>query len=361
MNSMLEAIYYEPLFLLFTLLLSIVATGKYKAKNNNITIYVTIIIISIFLSLFIGFRPLNSIFADMWNYYYAWGREIYSGFNWSDSNYIFDNIYKGMAASGISVNSFFILMASVYFIVAGLACIKLFRKNALIAYAVFLGAFSTFSYGVNGIKAGAASSIFLLALAYWENKKFAALLLFLSLGFHHSMIMPVCAYVVSLLYKNDKHYLYIWIICLIVSATHFTSIMGFLGEFLANKDEHGASYLLTEGDAAYITGFRLDFILYSSAPVLLGYISIFKRGFINNTYSFIWRTYLLTNSVWLLCMYASYTNRIAYLSWGFYPFVLLYPFVHENSSMNIKSNLNKIVYLHFLFTVFMNLIYKYIR
>lgn len=358
---MLEAICYEPLFLLFTLLLSAVAISKYKTKNNNSTIYATIILISISLSLFIGFRPLNSIFADMWNYYFAWGREVYSGFSWSDSNYIFDNIYKGMAASGISVDLFFLLIASVYFIVAGLACIKLFGKNALIAYAVFLGAFSTFSYGVNGIKAGAASSIFLLALAYWKNKKFAALLLFLSLGFHHSMIMPICAYVVSILYKNDKHYLYMWIICLIVSAAHFTSIMDFFGEFLADKDEHGASYLLPEGDAVYITGFRLDFIIYSSVPVFLGYIAIFKRDFINDTYSFIWRTYLLTNSVWILCMYASYTNRIAYLSWGFYPFVLLYPFVHKSSSMNIKSNLNKIVYLHFFFTIFMNLIYKYIR
>lgn len=266
-----------------------------------------------------------------------------------------------MAATGISVDFFFFILACIYFILAAWACVRLFEKNALIAFAVFMGAFSTFSYGVNGIKAGAAASIFLLALSYWENKKIAISLLFMCLGFHHSMIMPIGAFFCSLFYRKDKHYLYLWVICLMVSAAHVTSIMTSLGELLVDKDEHGASYLFAEGEAAYLTGFRLDFILYSAAPVIIGYIAIFRHSFVNKTYSFIWRTYLLTNSVWLLCMYASYTNRIAYLSWALYPFVLLFPFVHENSSMNRKANVKKVVYLHLAFTVFMNLIYKYMR
>lgn len=358
---MIAAIYYEPIFVIITLMLSIVALNNYKKNKNSSTLYMNVIYVAILLSFFIGFRPLDSIFADMWNYNNAWGRDIFLGFDWSESNFIFDNIFKGLAAKGVDIQYFFLLISFIYFIVSAWSCIKLFKKNALVAYAVFLGAFSTFSYSVNGIKAGAAAALFMLALAYYNNKKVSLLILLLSLGFHHSMIMPIFAFILSYIFKQNKYYLFFWVICLGLSAVHITTIMNFLGTLLVGNDDHGASYLFADSESAYVTGFRLDFILYSAMPIIIGYVAIFKRGFIDKTYSLIWRTYVLANSVWLLCMYASYTNRIAYLSWCIYPFVLLYPFVHENSPMNSKSNLKKVIYSQLLFTIFMNLIYKYIR
>lgn len=55
---------------------------------------------------------------------------------------------------------FFGLIAAIYFIGMFVACRKLFPSNTLIVFLVCLAAFSTFSYGTNGIKAGAAASLF---------------------------------------------------------------------------------------------------------------------------------------------------------------------------------------------------------
>ena len=68
-------------------------------------------------------------------------------------------------------------------------------------------------------------------------------------------------------------------------------------------------------------------------------------------------TYTFTNSVWMLCMYAEYTNRIAYLSWFMYPFVLIYPLICENWGIQKYRTLLKIMMCHLGFTLFMQIIY----
>ena len=59
----------------------------------------------------------------------------------------------------------------------------------------------------------------------------------------------------------------------------------------------------------------------------------------------------------MLCMYAEFTNRIAYLSWFMYPFVLIYPLVCENWGTQKYRTLSKFMLLHLGFTLFMQIIY----
>lgn len=72
------------------------------------------------------------------------------------------------------------------------------------AYLVFLAAFSTFSYATNGIKAGAAASIFILALSYSDKLSICIPLLLVSLSFHHSMTLPLAAFALTFIFKNTK-------------------------------------------------------------------------------------------------------------------------------------------------------------
>lgn len=235
-----------------------------------------------------------------------------------------------------------------------MACRKLFPQNTMLAFLVFLGAFSTFSYGVNGIRAGIASSMFILALAYHERKWIVVLLLFVSWGFHHSMNMPIAALIVTLFFKNSKWYFYGWLVCLALSLAHVTYFQNLFSGF---TDEKSAMYLTGETGWAGITGFRFDFLIYSAVPVAIGYLIKFRYKLSDYFYDNILNMYLVTNAAWLLCMYAGFTNRIAYLSWFLYPILIIYPFITMHPLVMRRK---QVVWGHLLFTIFM-MIYAAIK
>ncbi len=313
------------------------------------------LILCIILIIFIGMRPISGIyFGDTINYagYYKkfWGLSF--SFSWDVSNYIYDNWLSFCASKKIPISIFFTSITLVYFGAMFLACRKLFPESTMLAFLVCLAAFSTYSYSNNGIKAGAAASLFLLALAYKDKKWLCWPCILLSLGFHHSMSLVIIVFIIAIWFKDTKIYFIIWILCVFIAAAQITY---FQNLFASYADETGAKYLLANAKDkdSYITGFRLDFILYSSVPILIGYWMIFKKAVFDENYELWLRIYLLTNSVWMLCMYANFTNRIAYLSWFIYPIVLIYPFIGFYWSENQIRWTKYAVLLHLSFTILM--------
>lgn len=349
---MINAEYYKIIYFLIISVATffVCQKGIANTKNSPIGAYVVCII----LIMFIGFRPIHRVFVDTLSYYESWALANWYGFDLGAQNLIFDNIYIYMGAIGLDICWFFLLIASIYFGTMLAACQKLFPNNTLLSFLVCLSAFSTYSYSVNGIKAGAAASIFLLAIAY-RNKYFISLLLVLiSWGFHHSMQLPVAAYCLTLLFKNKNWYFCGWLCCLLLAIVH----VSFFQNLFANiTDESGSDYL-TNDEFNTIKGFRIDFIIYSSMPVLMGYFVKYKYKMVDKVYDIILNIYLVCNGVWMLCMYAAFTNRIAYLSWFMYPIVLFYPcFSITDRRHPLVVNRNKIVAAHLSFTLFMELIY----
>ena len=104
-------------------------------------------------------------------------------------------------------------------------------------------------------------------------------------------------------------------------------------------------------------GFRIDFILYSFVPILVGWIAVLKKRIESRVYLFILNIYTFINGIWLLCIYATFTNRIAYLSWGLYPILLIYPFLKEDWGDGQYKIFKWVAYGHLGFTLFMNLVY----
>lgn len=117
------------------------------------------------------------------------------------------------------------------------------------------------------------------------------------------------------------------------------------------------SYLSLTNTENAVSGFRPDFIIYSAIPIFLGEYLVRKLQIDSEEYDFLWKVYVATNAVFLLCTYASYINRIAYLSWLMYPFVLVYPFLNEDLGEKQYSYLKYVVYGHLGFTLFMSFIY----
>ena len=367
---MLSAALYHTVFLLIVLGMTVLVMQRYATENfsarEDDTVFHnrTAWILTLFLVLFIGLRPISGrYFVDMAGYdinYRAlvWGKPFH--FDWDTNNFIFDNLFAFLGSQRIPIEIVFLLLACIYFICMMIACKKLFPKDALLSLLVYLGAFSTFSYGTNGIKAGAAASIFLMAIAYWENKWVAIPVLLISIGFHHSMVVPVVAFAMAYLFRDARFYLGAWLLCLLLAAFHVTSFMEFFSGF---ADEQGASYLETDvkNTILYVSGFRPYFILYSAVPIFLGYYYI-KKGIIeSDTYNFLWCTYTLTNCVFLLCTYGTFINRIAYLSWLMLPFVLIYPFLNADMGFYHNRYLKYAVYGHLGFTLLMAFYYSYLR
>ena len=354
---------YNYIYILVVAIITISYLPKYKILNpyNNFNTQSNstgILLLSIIT--FIGFRPLSEkYFVDM--IAYAYRLRNFAGsdfeFTWSTDNIIFDNLFVWWGSVGLGETLFFIFMASIYFGCAYYGIKRLLPNHVMIAFLVYLAAFSTFSYSTNGIKAGAAASIFILALGFYDKKIVCFPLLLMSLGFHHSMILPIAAFILTLFFKKPKWYYYGWLFCLIMACLHITYFQNLFAGF---SDEQGAMYLTAtkETSDAYI-GFRPDFILYSAAPVWIGYQFEMRNIYeLSDTFKTLMHFYLTSNAIWMLCMYASFNNRIAYLSWFIYPIVVIYPYLDKgNTDSNRFLKLTKVVEYHLYFTLFMVIVY----
>lgn len=357
-----------PIYYVTVAILSFLAISQYENYSND-RMYDAqkepgwgIALFTILLALFIGFRPVSvDYFVDMENYadsYNALRTADYVFYTAEDSNILFDNIYLYMATHGIAATYFFLVIAVIYFVCIAWACSMLFPNDKFVSILVYLSAFSTYSYGVNGIKAGAAAALFLVAVAFYQRRQWVGVIVFvlLSYGMHHAMVLPIVAFVACLFVKNTKVYLAFWVVCFFLALFHVT----FFQELMAGLvNEHGAEYL--RGAGGYVKqifgGFRIDFVLYSIVPMVVGLIAIEKKQIKSENYEFLLNLYTLTNAVWLLCMYSDYTNRIAYLSWCLYPIVLIYPFLNEEWEGPKYKIFQWVVYGHLAFNLVMVFIY----
>ncbi len=359
---MIPAEFYQYIYLTIITIMTFIHTSPYNRTSNplKITNANSAFVFMLFMVLFIGFRPISHYFGDMPGYAYSMDDNRFAVIpvTW-DNNYIFFPMMTFLAAHGASRQTPIVILATINFLGTFFALRKIFPKNVFLGMLVFFGAFSTFGAATNGLKAGCAAALFLVALAYRENRLRSILFMILSLGFHHSMQLPIAAYIVCCFYKNTRVFLYFWWVCLIIAVAHVTSFMTL---FAGYTDEHGADYLLTEAGSLYSEfkgrlGFRYDFVIYSVIPIVLGYYAIFKKKLVSDEYQFMLNVYILTNAIWMLCMYANYTNRIAYLSWLMYPVLIIYPFMNMEWGINANKHLTYAVYGHLGFTLFMTLIY----
>ena len=365
---MISTANYYTVYLIIVTIITCFVSYNYSGKNGLIKCSseskssLGTFLLALFMILFIGFRPASVAFVDMMNYityYHAFHEGSVFIFDKEAENLLFDNYFAWIGSMRLGTTFFFVTIAAIYFICTYIACKRMFPRDTLIAYLVFLAAFSTFSYGTNGIKAGAAAAIFLMALSYRENLKICIPLILVSWGFHHSMIMVVVAFVLTLIYKNPKVYFAGWCFCLLVAAAHISFFQELFAGILSDSgDNRGADYLTDNSDWGGKSGFRIDFVLYSAMPILVGYWAVYKKRLqLSKIYTCLLNLYMTLNGTWMLCIYASFTNRIAYLSWFLYPIVLIYPFLNENWGASRYKTLSKVVLAHLGFTLFMHFVY----
>lgn len=346
---------------------------RYSTSNNNRLLlqqntYVPALLLSVLAILFIGLRPTHYMFGDMVTYAKGYRMGQVSGYAVEvKGEWLFAWIQQVLINLGQKEWVFFLICAIGYIYLQYWVCKKLLWENVWIAMLFILSAFEFYVFAVNGIRNGLACAIVMAAMTIAIQAKgnyykllLAAVLCFLVLGIHRSTIIPiVCAFVALYWIKNPKYALYIWVASIglsLVAGSFFTDRLSVLMEGEAKYNDYRVGGY---AEASFSrSGFRWDFLLYSSMPVLLIYYVNIKRKIRERVFDYLAVTYLLANSVWILVIRMNYSNRFAYLSWFLYPLVLAYGLIRLHIWDDQDRKVGLFLLLHAGFTLGMFLIGK---
>jgi hypothetical protein len=355
----MPAEYYKSIVYGWVFILTLIAGVRIlslKSESGLLKFNINFSLVPIFLIffiLFIGFRPIHPIFGDTVIYY-----RLYHDPTAFENDWLF-GWFQRLCSQFFSVSFFFFLIAIGYILPMWITCKKLLKKNSDVLIIFCVGTFSFYHASVNGLRNGLACSLFLWALSFLsdkhKNKLPFWLLAMIAIGIHKSTILPFVCAIFAFYYRRLNVMFYIWFASIVVSLIVGNSVGLYLGNF--GFDERMAMYTDQNNISEYeelfgSTGFRWDFLLYSFMPLLLGWYTVYKRRFVDNTYYVLLATYICANAFWILMIYSMNSNRFAYLSWFLYPIVLGYPllkFPVFKNAHNIKTAF--ILFGHFALTL----------
>ena len=353
--------YTTPIFYNIILLIVLFVSAKLVAKGHIVQVSLKkdkiSFLLLLFVILYIGFRPMSGGgFGDM--YYYRFSFNNYAlGAEVEGSKDLLWEFFMKFCSTIMTDRFFFFFCAILYTSPLYIASKKWLGRGKYILFLMFIASFSFWPYGTNGIRNGIATSIFILAISHANKRYLTYSLLVISYSIHASIAIPIAAYVLTLFYKNSKHYLLGWILCIPLSiffGGYFENLFALIG-----FEDDRISYLtqgnINNDDFTY-TGFRWDFLVYSAATVFAGYYFIIKRNFNDKIYIQLFNIYVTANAFWILVIRANFSNRFAYLSWFLMAAVIFYPFFKAKFFKNQHKVLAYVILGYFGFTYFMFLI-----
>jgi len=315
------------------------------------------IVVACLYTAYMGQRQIDYRFGDTVNYNKAYQLLLNGKDLLVNKDFLFNYIMI-LCSKIMSVRSFFQLVDIFYIIPCIVFSYKYFGKYWFFAFFMFLASFSFWSYGVNGLRNGLGTSMFILGLCFYDKKAVLYSLFLISYFFHASLVIPIVAFVVSGLYKNPKIYIYIWLISIPLSlagGAFWTNAFASLG--FAEDRTQG---YLTDGEQFAEqfsqTGFRWDFLFYSASAVFAGWYYIFKKNITETFYIHLFGVYCIANAFWVLVISAAFSNRFAYLSWFLMPIIIMYPLFKYKIISDQYKIIGIVISAYFLFTYFMNVI-----
>lgn len=339
----IEARYYSQVFFYVTWVFCIMLCFSYMQSPNNkklltINSPVPAIILTVILTIFLGYRPDrwwwfgdSYLYAHSYNNIIAASNEIV--FN-TDEEWFFGGIMSISKFMGLDVRVFFLIVEIFYIVLMFISSWILLWENTWMAMLFMISSFSFYSFAVNGIRTGMATSLVLLGLALVarggrKSLPLAIGVFLLAFGTHRSMMLPIgMAFVALFIIKKPIHAIYIWLGCIAISIVAGGAAQGLITGIIGAEDVRMTSYATHQFDDQFShTGFRWDFLAYSSVPVYLTYYVSVKRGIQDRIFNFLSIAYILSNAFWVLVIRMAYTNRFAFLSWFMYPMVLAYALI----------------------------------
>ncbi len=317
-----DMIYWSIVTFGVVMVISAISQPWFSPKRDKT--WLLAILVGIFYIWLFGGMPIP--------YHSGGDREIYAGaFHRLSTMTSFDTGYgdKGfyyftyLLGKIIDLKLYFYVVAMLYIGNYLIVSKRLCQGDAMWMFAACILSMSFSSYGINTIRGGLALSIVLVGITFYREWFKMGLIFALALTIHFSTVIPILMVVATKFYDNSKLYFSLWGVSVILS---FVSGEYFNNLFQGLSDDGRTGYLAGYDDHYnYNVGFRIDFIIYSLLPMIVGYYYIYKQGFHDKLYSIFFNSYILTNIFWVLVIRANFSDRFAYLSWFMIPIVLVYP------------------------------------
>lgn len=367
---------YSTIYYVVLMILCLIIVFLYSSSFNNEKVLrsssiskIIAVILSVFVIVFIGLRPVSGIaFIDMYLYNHSYVNILqdYVPIDFHEE-WLWDNFSYFCKDIGLSNRDYFLVIDAIYFGLMLVACWRLMRNNLLLAVLFCFVSFSCFTYGVNGLRNGMACSILMLAITFLKKYNIlelgiALLLIIISVSIHRSTMLPaVCAIAAYVFIKKPEYAIAFWVLSILISlvvgnyVAEFFSNIGFddrMSQY-ANLDEMGD----INNNVEYNVGFRWDFLIYSMMPIIMVWYVTVKRNFKDKMYNIIAITYILSNAFWVMVIRSNQSNRFAYLSWFLYPLVIAYPLIRMNIWEDQDRKTGLILLAYSGFTFFMQFIY----
>ncbi len=239
------------------------------------------------------------------------------------------DLFMYLCSQVMTVQWFYLLCAALYVGLPYLAFKKWFGNRAWMALVVYIVAMSFWAFGINGLRNGLGASFFIYGISFSNHPLRMFIWFILTISFHKSMILPVGAFLLTRYVENTVFLIRIWLLTIPIAfffGNNMETLISSVFDTIGFSDRRTENLFVDELEGQAISrSFRLDFIIYSGVAVVLGYYYVVKNKFNDKLYSRLLNTYLIANTVWILMIYAIFTNRTAYLSWFLMPVVLIYP------------------------------------
>ncbi|MFD0988657.1 EpsG family protein [Mariniflexile jejuense] len=326
-------------------------------KKNIAFIQVAGFVLLVFLIVYLGMRPIHRAFGDTVNYNVAFNKYKLGESIGNEADYYWHVFMKFMSQI-VDIHVFFTICAFIYIYPMYRISKALFSKYWYYAFIMFVVSFSFYTYAVNGVRNGAALSLFLWGIAYKERKPVMILCFLVATMFHKTALLPIMAYVITGFYNNPKVFFKGWLVTIPLSLL-MGSVWINVFASLGFGDDRLTGYLTGEADAGSFssTGFRWDFLFHSAFAVFAGWYFVIKKEFKDEYYNRLLNTYLICNGFWVLVIKANFSNRFAYLSWFMMAIVIIYPLLKQQFFKNQHIIIGKIIVAYFMFTYLMYYLY----
>jgi hypothetical protein len=330
----------------------LIYSGREQYKQS-LSKYYTYLVLAI-VTAFIGLRdPYATYFVDTIRY-----SQQYNNMQGMDNSVFLKDpgffLYMWLASKILMLEIFYLLTAFLYVFLPYLAFKKWFGYYSLFALLMYIGSMSFWTYGVNGVRNGLATSILIYAFSKHNRKMLMLMIMLISISIHKSLILPIMAFFIATRITNTKVLIVIWLFIAVIMAVTGNELGAWLNNLMEiiNYDERSHVLITDKYDHIVKGGYRFDFLLYSSAAIFLGYYYL-KKGVKDVFYIRLLNTYIIANIVWVIFIYAAYSNRIAYLSWFLMPIIMLYPLLTQSIFQNKNKLIAYLILINFIFSAFL--------
>lgn len=349
-------LWFDGIMCLVLLIALFVLITRSKIPKTQFLFIVLIAFVAVCL---LGFAPpLEVVGTDRPSYAYMFSHAdayIKSGFkDFGFAYYLkFCDLLTGSVTGGFVISALIYVFGTIYF----------YKKSSpdIYLYMVLLSFLSLgfTNHHYNVIRSGLCIALLLIAFSKDQKKSLSIIFAFIAITLHSSGLLIVGGYLLTIWLKNTKILYYFWAMMLIaLLAGVFDSFEQYYSFFSSLEDNRLDMYL-SGNDRDYQVGLRLDFIAYSLFPIIVGGYYIFKIKYKDEYYIHIYNLYLFCNGCWLIISKMPSNDRMAYLSWVFIPFLLLYPIVSDSS--NRIQNKKLLIVFFILVISGVNLFLKYLR